>query len=94
VSATLLLQVLVTAVPVLGAPLALVPLPPLGWVMAVAAAVLTVLLCDALRTDGTRTDGTRTDGMRRGEARDRGRRRRVTAEPGGSGDGQHEPGRI
>ncbi|NJP29049.1 cation-transporting P-type ATPase [Microbispora sp. SCL1-1] len=84
VSATLLLQVLVTAVPVLGAPLALVPLPPLGWAMAVAAAVLTVLLCDALRTDG----------MRRGEARDRGRRRRVTAEPGGSGDGQHEPGRI
>ncbi|GAB3151547.1 cation-translocating P-type ATPase [Microbispora hainanensis] len=50
VSATLILQVLVTAVPVLGAPLALVPLPPLGWAMAVAAAVLTVLLCDALRT--------------------------------------------
>ncbi|MFI7041640.1 cation-translocating P-type ATPase [Microbispora rosea] len=54
VSATLILQALVTAVPVLGAPLALAPLPPLGWAMAAAAAVLTVLLCDALRASETR----------------------------------------
>ncbi|MGW5265539.1 cation-translocating P-type ATPase [Microbispora sp. NPDC004025] len=49
VTATLALQTLVTAVPFLGAPLALVPLPPLGWAMALGAAVLTVTLCDALR---------------------------------------------
>ncbi|MEV4328116.1 cation transporting ATPase C-terminal domain-containing protein [Microbispora rosea] len=54
VSATLILQALVTAVPVLGAPLALAPLPPLGWAMAAAAAVLTVLLCDALRANEAR----------------------------------------
>ncbi|MBB2747405.1 UNVERIFIED_ORG: hypothetical protein FHR35_007284 [Microbispora rosea subsp. rosea] len=30
----------------------------------------------------------------RGEARDRGHRRRLAAEPDGSGDGQRDPGRF
>ncbi|WP_338113504.1 HAD-IC family P-type ATPase [Thermobispora bispora] len=49
VAATAALQALVTAVPVLGQPLDLVPLPWIGWAMAAGAAVLTVLLCDLLR---------------------------------------------
>ncbi len=52
VAATALLQLLVTLVPPLGAPLALVPLPPAGWAMALAAAVLTPLLCDLARPLG------------------------------------------
>ncbi|MFF5210600.1 cation-translocating P-type ATPase [Streptosporangium sp. NPDC000396] len=54
VAATVLLQTLVTLVPPLGAPLALVPLPPAGWAMALTAAVLTPLLCDLTRRLGGR----------------------------------------
>ncbi len=43
------LQTLVTLVPALGALLVLAPLPPIGWLIAVAAAVLTPLLCDLPR---------------------------------------------
>ncbi|MEV5408747.1 cation-transporting P-type ATPase [Thermopolyspora sp. NPDC052614] len=43
------LQTLVTLVPVLGAPLALVPVPPAGWAMALAAALVTPPLCDLVR---------------------------------------------
>ncbi|MEU4537740.1 cation-transporting P-type ATPase [Streptosporangium sp. NPDC023825] len=43
------LQALVTLVPALGALLVLVPLPPIGWAMALAAGLLTPLLCDLLR---------------------------------------------
>ncbi|GAA2987546.1 cation-transporting P-type ATPase [Streptosporangium longisporum] len=49
VAATALLQVLVTLVPFLGAPLALVPLPATGWALALGTAVLTPLLCDLAR---------------------------------------------
>nr|BFE78095.1 hypothetical protein GCM10020093_006960 [Planobispora longispora] len=49
VAATLALQVLVTLAPPLGALLALVSLPPLGWAMAVAAGLATPFLCDLLR---------------------------------------------
>jgi len=49
VLATAALQALVTLVPVLGAPLALVPVPPLGWAMALGAALLTPPVCDLLR---------------------------------------------
>jgi Cation transport ATPase len=49
VLATAALQAVVTLVPVLGAPLALVPVPPLGWAMAFGAALLTPPLCDLLR---------------------------------------------
>ncbi|GIH95773.1 cation-translocating P-type ATPase [Planobispora siamensis] len=49
VLATAALQTLVTLVPALGSLLALVPLPPQGWAMALGAAVLTPLLCDLLR---------------------------------------------
>ncbi|WP_248963362.1 cation-translocating P-type ATPase C-terminal domain-containing protein [Sphaerisporangium perillae] len=49
VLATAELQVLVTLVPVLGAPLALVQVPALGWAMALGAAVLSVIVCDAER---------------------------------------------
>ncbi|MBB2910815.1 Ca2+-transporting ATPase [Streptosporangium becharense] len=54
VAVTALLQVLVTLVPALGAPLALVPLPAAGWGTALAAAVLTPLLCDLARRPGGR----------------------------------------
>lgn len=46
VGVSLALQTLVVAVPVLGVPLALVPLPALGWAMAVGAGVATPFLCD------------------------------------------------
>ncbi|ETK30756.1 cation-translocating P-type ATPase [Microbispora sp. ATCC PTA-5024] len=46
VTATAGLQALVTAIPALGAPLALVPLPPAGWAMALGAAVLSAIACD------------------------------------------------
>ncbi|GGT03874.1 calcium-transporting P-type ATPase, PMR1-type [Planobispora rosea] len=49
VTATLALQTLVTLVPPLGALLVLVPLPPLGWAMALAAGLATPFLCDLLR---------------------------------------------
>ncbi|WP_440073546.1 cation-translocating P-type ATPase [Streptosporangium sp. OZ121] len=49
VVATALLQALVTLVPFLGAPLALVPLPAAGWALALGTAVLTPLLCDLVR---------------------------------------------
>ncbi|SEH02674.1 Ca2+-transporting ATPase [Nonomuraea solani] len=49
VAGTAALQALVTLVPPLGALLALAPLPPLGWAMAVGAAVLTPPLCDLVR---------------------------------------------
>ncbi|GAA2899044.1 cation-transporting P-type ATPase [Streptosporangium fragile] len=54
VAATALLQTLVTLVPPLGAPLALVPLPAAGWAMALTAAVLTPFLCDLARRPGDR----------------------------------------
>ncbi|WP_326822804.1 cation-translocating P-type ATPase [Streptosporangium sp. NBC_01756] len=54
VAATALLQALVTLVPPLGAPLALVPVPAAGWAMALAAAALTPLLCDLARPLGKR----------------------------------------
>ncbi|MEZ0075893.1 cation-translocating P-type ATPase [Planotetraspora sp. GP83] len=49
VAATAALQALATTVPPLGALLALVPLPPLGWAMALGAALSTVLASDLLR---------------------------------------------
>jgi Ca2+-transporting ATPase len=49
VLATGTLHMLVTLVPVLGAPLALVPLPPIGWAIAFGAALITPLLCDLTR---------------------------------------------
>ncbi|MCT9932169.1 cation-transporting P-type ATPase [Planotetraspora sp. A-T 1434] len=49
VTATAALQALVTTVPPLGALLALVPVPPLGWAMALGAALFTVLVSDLLR---------------------------------------------
>ncbi|MEV0584537.1 cation-transporting P-type ATPase [Nonomuraea sp. NPDC050310] len=49
VLATGALQALVTLIAPLGALLALVPLPPLGWAMAGVAALLTPLVCDLLR---------------------------------------------
>ncbi|WP_055483556.1 cation-translocating P-type ATPase [Sphaerimonospora mesophila] len=48
VTATAALQALVTVVPALGAPLALVPLPPAGWAMALGAAVLSVIVNDMI----------------------------------------------
>ncbi|GAA3561089.1 cation-transporting P-type ATPase [Nonomuraea rosea] len=50
VAGTAALQALVTLVPPLGALLALAPIPPLGWAMALAAAVLTPPLCDLARS--------------------------------------------
>src|SRR5690606_4562492 len=50
VAGTLALQALVTLVAPVGALLALAPLPPLGWAMAVAAALLTPFLIDLLRS--------------------------------------------
>ncbi|MEV7805632.1 cation-transporting P-type ATPase [Microbispora sp. NPDC088329] len=50
VTATAALQALVTVVPGLGAPLALVPLPPAGWAMALGAAALAALACDMVRS--------------------------------------------
>ncbi|GAA2212114.1 cation-transporting P-type ATPase [Nonomuraea monospora] len=52
VAGTAALQALVTLVPALGALLALAPLPPVGWAMAVGAAVLTPPLCDLVRRWG------------------------------------------
>ncbi|WP_283137171.1 cation-translocating P-type ATPase [Rhizohabitans arisaemae] len=49
VLAAALLQTLVTVVPVLGTPLALAPIPPLGWAMALGAALITPFACDAFR---------------------------------------------
>jgi len=49
IAGTAALQVLVTAVPVLGAPLHLVPLPAAGWAMALAALVITPLVSDLIR---------------------------------------------
>lgn len=49
VAVTLALQSLVVLVPVLGAPLALVPVPWTGWVCAAVAAALVPVLCDLLR---------------------------------------------
>ncbi|MGI5271504.1 cation-translocating P-type ATPase [Nonomuraea sp. CA-218870] len=46
---TLALQCVVTLVPPLGALLALAPVPPIGWAMAVAAALLTPFLIDLVR---------------------------------------------
>ncbi|SEM27287.1 cation-translocating P-type ATPase [Nonomuraea pusilla] len=46
VAGTAALQALVTLVPPLGRLLALAPLPPAGWAMAAAAALLTPPLCD------------------------------------------------
>ncbi|MFI9561134.1 cation-translocating P-type ATPase [Nonomuraea endophytica] len=43
------LQALVTLVPTLGGLLVLLPLPPIGWAIALAAGLLTPLLCDLLR---------------------------------------------
>ncbi|GIH68471.1 cation-translocating P-type ATPase [Sphaerimonospora thailandensis] len=54
VTATAALQVLVTVIPPLGAPLALVPLPPAGWAMAMGAAVLSVIVFDMIRFGGPR----------------------------------------
>ncbi|MEU4835590.1 cation-transporting P-type ATPase [Streptosporangium sp. NPDC023615] len=48
------LQALVTLVPALGALLVLVPLPPIGWAMALAAGLLTPILCDLLRLPSQR----------------------------------------
>ncbi|MEU7942915.1 cation-translocating P-type ATPase [Microbispora bryophytorum] len=50
VTATAALQILVTVIPALGAPLALVPVPPTGWAMALGAAALSVLACDMVRS--------------------------------------------
>ncbi|WP_083501835.1 cation-translocating P-type ATPase [Sphaerimonospora mesophila] len=82
VAATAALQVLVTVIPPLGAPLALVPLPAAGWAMALGAAVLSVIVCDLIRF-GER-------GARRGAEDDAGGRtgRAVAgrdAEPAGRG---------
>ncbi|MEU8193181.1 cation-transporting P-type ATPase [Microbispora amethystogenes] len=49
VAATAALQILVTVIPVLGAPLALVPVPPVGWAMALGASMLSVIVCDMVR---------------------------------------------
>lgn len=49
VGASLALQAVVTAVPAAGGALSFVPLPPLGWVLAAAAALLTPVLCDLVR---------------------------------------------
>jgi Ca2+-transporting ATPase len=49
VTAAAALQALVTLVPALGALLILVPLPPIGWAMALAAGLLTPILCDLMR---------------------------------------------
>ncbi|MDP4510007.1 cation-translocating P-type ATPase [Nonomuraea turcica] len=49
VSGTAALQALVTLVPPLGTLLALAPIPPLGWAMALGAAILTPPLCDLAR---------------------------------------------
>ncbi|MFC0865564.1 cation-translocating P-type ATPase [Sphaerimonospora cavernae] len=54
VTATAALQVLVTVIPPLGMPLALVPLPPAGWAMAMGAALLSVIVCDMIRFGGRR----------------------------------------
>ncbi|MBP2706777.1 cation-transporting P-type ATPase [Microbispora sp. RL4-1S] len=59
VTATAALQVLVTVIAALGAPLALVPLPPAGWAMALGAAVLSVPVCDMVRCDRNRRGGGR-----------------------------------
>ncbi|MEU4408969.1 cation transporting ATPase C-terminal domain-containing protein [Streptosporangium sp. NPDC023963] len=60
--ATALLQALVTLVPPLGAPLALVPLPATGWALALGIAVLTPLLCDLIRWPATSGAGVRPGG--------------------------------
>ncbi len=49
VTATATLQALVTLVPILGEPLAIVPLPATGWAMAAGVSVLTVLLLSVPR---------------------------------------------
>ena len=49
VAGTAALQILVTSVPPLGAPLGLVPLPATGWAMAAAAFLLTPLISDLIR---------------------------------------------
>ncbi len=49
VTVTAALQAFVTLVPPVGALLALVPLPPLGWAMALGAAMVTPIVCDLLR---------------------------------------------
>ncbi|GII06121.1 cation-translocating P-type ATPase [Planobispora takensis] len=59
VLATAALQTLVTLAPPLGALLALVPLPPLGWAMALAAGLVTPLLCDLLRLAHPRAERAR-----------------------------------
>ncbi|GIN01050.1 haloacid dehalogenase [Planomonospora venezuelensis] len=59
VAATLVLQVLVTLVPALGALLALTALPPLGWAMALAAGLATPFLCDLLRLGRPREEQAR-----------------------------------
>ncbi|MBX6169781.1 MAG: cation-transporting P-type ATPase, partial [Thermobispora bispora] len=68
VTATAALQALVTVAPALGAPLALVPVPPAGWAMALGAAVLSAIACDMMRSrDGGSGSGGRTgrDAVRR-----------------------------
>ncbi|WP_433501390.1 cation-translocating P-type ATPase [Sphaerimonospora sp. CA-214678] len=62
VTATAALQVLVTVVPPLGTPLALVPLPPVGWAMALGAAVLSVIVCDLIRFGENGARGGAEDG--------------------------------
>ncbi len=49
VTAAASLQALVTLVPALGSLLVLVPLPPIGWAVALAAGLLTPILCDLVR---------------------------------------------
>lgn len=58
VLAAFLIQSVIVLVPWLGQWLSLVPLPPLGWALALGAGVLTPVLCDAVRliTDRPRTD--------------------------------------
>ncbi|GAB3892958.1 cation-transporting P-type ATPase [Microbispora bryophytorum] len=65
VTATAALQILVTVIPALGAPLALVPVPPAGWAMALGAAALSVLACDMVRS-GRNGGGWRTHRGRAG----------------------------